>query len=71
MKVSFLDIDHTFKQHVRQLVEEILAPENLVVKQINGEEITAEKLFESFQRYTDIFRNGLNQFESSLQVSYT
>ena len=44
-----LDIDDDFKEHVEKFVSALLSSENLVVKKINGTEITGTALFEHFK----------------------
>lgn len=56
-KFVFLEIDPDFTEQLKSLVPLILSPENLVVKQIDGKEITAKELAYYFELYTTLF-NG-------------
>lgn len=51
------DISFEFVKHVKQLVPAIFAPENLIVKTINGQKIRARDLVEYLQAYAAVF-NG-------------
>ena len=44
-----LDIEMDFKEQLKKLVPSLLAPENLVVKQIHGNKITGKELVEYFK----------------------
>ncbi|KAK3739927.1 hypothetical protein QZH41_015972, partial [Actinostola sp. cb2023] len=50
------DIDDEFKDQLQQLIPLLLAPENLVLKGINGEEVTCRGLLEYFKAYMKIFQ---------------
>ncbi|XP_037032671.1 atlastin-like [Bradysia coprophila] len=50
-------IDSKFIQSVKEIVPSIFAPENLVVKRINGQKIRASDLIAYLEEYTKIF-NG-------------
>ncbi|KAK8760956.1 hypothetical protein V5799_027777 [Amblyomma americanum] len=66
-----MDIDDKFKQKVKELVPWLLAPENLVVKQINGQKVTCQEFLNYFRIYARTFQAGtLPPPESLLQVSY-
>lgn len=54
---SIRDIDPLFVEYMKILAPGILAPENLVVKKINGERVKANELIEYIQRYMNEF-NG-------------
>ncbi|XP_077494282.1 atlastin-1-like [Amblyomma americanum] len=47
------DIDDKFKQKVKELVPWLLAPENLVVKQINGHKVTCQEFLNYFRNVPD------------------
>lgn len=51
------NIDPEFGQYVKVLAISILAPENLVVKEINGQKLKARDLVYYMQTYNDLF-NG-------------
>lgn len=48
-------IDAEFLTYVNQLVPEICAPKNLVIKKINGRNVRARNLVQYFKDYLDIF----------------
>jgi atlastin len=50
------DIDAEFKESLKDLAPMFLAPENLVVKEINGTPITCRGLVECFKSYMKIFK---------------
>lgn len=51
-------IDEHFLRYVEQLAPEIFAPENLIVKKINGKPVRARDLMQFFQIYIKIFNGG-------------
>ncbi|EDO43003.1 predicted protein [Nematostella vectensis] len=51
-----VDIDDEFKENLRKLIPSLLAPENLELKGINGEEVTCRGLLEYFKAYMKIFQ---------------
>lgn len=50
-------IDPDFVKYVKELVSGLLAPENLVVKKVNGQKVRARDLVEYLRAYVDVF-NG-------------
>lgn len=50
------DITSEFKEHLRSLVVMLLSPENLVVKQINGQKVRACDLIQYFKSYMAIYK---------------
>lgn len=50
------DVDNDFKNLLRSLVPELLAPENLVVKKVGGRCLTCADFLEYVEQYVDIFR---------------
>lgn len=50
-------IDINFKKYVKKLAPSILAPENLIVKRMNGQEVQVRDLLMYFQNYINEF-NG-------------
>lgn len=48
------DIDPLFIEYTKMLVPGILAPENLVVKTINGERVKAAELVQYIERYMNV-----------------
>lgn len=50
------DIEPDFRQQLRQLVKNVLSPENLVVKEINGTKVTCGELVEYFKAYIKIYQ---------------
>ena len=64
-----VDIDDEFKQYLREFIPEILSPENLLVKNINGSDVTCMGLLEYFKSYVKIYQGGeLPEPKSMLQV---
>lgn len=53
--LTLRDIDPEFIQYVKELVPTIFAPENLLVKKINGSKVKAGDLIQYLQTYMDIF----------------
>ena len=47
--ILLADIEADFKEYLQFLVPRLLAPENLVVKQIHGNKITGKELVEYFK----------------------
>ncbi|XP_011791422.1 PREDICTED: atlastin-2 [Colobus angolensis palliatus] len=54
--LCFLDIDEDFKRELRNLVPLLLAPENLVEKEISGSKVTCRDLVEYFKAYIKIYQ---------------
>lgn len=52
------DMEKDFATHLGNLVPSLLAPENLVVKEINGKAITCQQLVEYIKAYVDVFNGG-------------
>ncbi|XP_074188005.1 atlastin-2 isoform X4 [Rhinolophus sinicus] len=50
------DIDEDFKRELRNLVPLLLAPENLVEKEISGSKVTCRDLVEYFKAYIKIYQ---------------
>ncbi|XP_064489554.1 atlastin-2-like [Ornithodoros turicata] len=50
------DIEKDFKDQLKVLVPSLLAPDNLLVKEINGREVTCQELLEYFKAYVNIFK---------------
>ncbi|XP_002730796.1 atlastin-2-like [Saccoglossus kowalevskii] len=64
------DIDDDFKSQLKELVPLLLSPSNLVVKQINGTEVTARALVEYFKAYIQIYQGDeLPEPKSMLQAT--
>lgn len=49
VKCMFADIDDEFKKELQNLVPLLLAPENLVEKEIGGAKVTCKDLLEYFK----------------------
>jgi len=63
-------IDEDFQDYLKQLIPRLLAPENLVVKSINGSDITCLTLLQYFKAYIKIFQGGeLPEPKSMLQAT--
>uniref|UniRef100_A0A182YAR7 Uncharacterized protein n=1 Tax=Anopheles stephensi TaxID=30069 RepID=A0A182YAR7_ANOST len=52
------DITPEFKQSLRELVPMLLAPENLIVKEINGQRVKARDLVQYFKSYMAIYKGN-------------
>lgn len=63
------EIDKNFIKYVKELVPSLLAPENLIVKKINGQKVRARDLINCLEQYVDIFQGDeLPQPETILVV---
>lgn len=63
-------ISEEFRAKLQELIPFILAPENLLVKEINGKKITCEVLMTLFKAYADKFQgNNLPEPASMLQAT--
>uniref|UniRef100_A0A8C8VP82 Atlastin GTPase 2 n=1 Tax=Pelusios castaneus TaxID=367368 RepID=A0A8C8VP82_9SAUR len=64
------DIDEDFKRELRNLVPLLLAPENLVEKEIGGSKVTCRDLVEYFKAYIKIYQGeALPHPKSMLQAT--
>lgn len=64
------DIDAGFKQSLRALVPMLLAPENLIVKQIGGQKVRVREMIQYFKSYIAIYQgNELPEPKSMLQAT--
>ena len=54
-KGALKDITNDFKEYIQKLTPLLLAPENLKIKQINGEMVTCSALVEYFRSYIKIY----------------
>ncbi|KAH7940184.1 hypothetical protein HPB52_022099 [Rhipicephalus sanguineus] len=52
------EIDEDFKKQLQDLVPSLLAPDNLTVKKINGEELTCGEFHIYMKAYVDVFNGG-------------
>uniref|UniRef100_A0AAG5CQ62 GB1/RHD3-type G domain-containing protein n=1 Tax=Anopheles atroparvus TaxID=41427 RepID=A0AAG5CQ62_ANOAO len=52
------DITDEFKKSLRELVPMLLAPENLIVKEINGQRVKARDLVQYFKSYMAIYKGN-------------
>ncbi|GAB6021766.1 hypothetical protein CHUAL_004344 [Chamberlinius hualienensis] len=65
-----IDIESDFKKQLKDLVPLLLAPENLVVKEINGNKISSRELLEYFKAYIKIYQGDeLPEPKSMLQAT--
>ncbi|XP_074599936.1 atlastin GTPase [Brevipalpus obovatus] len=64
------DIDPEFVQNMEQLMYQLLAPDNIVVKQVSGRDLTGAQLLEYFIVYTAGF-NGENIPEPTTMLEAT
>lgn len=68
---TFSDLRPEFKKTLLELIPLILAPENLLPKQIDGETIKARDLYHFFKTYVEVFNsNELPQPQSIMRVRY-
>ena len=66
------EIENDFKKCLSQLVPMLLAPENLIIKQISGQKVKAKELVQYFKTYTNMYKgNELPEPKSMLMVSIT
>lgn len=64
------DIDDEFKSHLQKLVPLLLAPENLVQKEIGGQKVKVKELVQYFKCYMNLFSgDDLPEPKSMLVVS--
>lgn len=54
-KGNLNQLDHDFVKSLKELVPSLLAPENLIVKEINGQKMKVRDLMTHLQMYVDIF----------------
>ncbi|XP_055679839.1 atlastin isoform X2 [Lutzomyia longipalpis] len=52
------DITDEFKDSLKELLPQILAPENLVIKEINGQRVRARELIQYFVSYMNIYKGS-------------
>ncbi|KAL1421940.1 hypothetical protein MTO96_003932 [Rhipicephalus appendiculatus] len=65
------DINEEFRQKLQELVPSVLAPENLLVKQVNGKNLLGEHLMTFFRTYVEVFKGSdLPEPGSILLVSH-
>lgn len=62
---SLSDINDGFKKQLQELVPSLLAPDKLLVKQINGETVTCQQLLNYFELYANKVLEDERQEESS------
>ena len=66
----YLDIESEFKKYLQILVPGLLAPPNLVVKEISGQKVKAKELLQYFKSYIEIYKGDeLPEPKSMLVVS--
>lgn len=64
------DITKEFKDSLRELVPMLLSPENLIIKEINGQKVKARDLIQYFQSYMLIYKgNDLPEPKSMLEAT--
>jgi hypothetical protein len=63
------DIESEFKKQLAILVPKVLAPKNLVVKEISGQKVKAKELVQYFKSYIQIYKGSeLPEPKSMLEV---
>lgn len=66
----YIEIESEFKTCLHEFVPMLLAPENLVLKKINGHKVKARDLVQYFKSYISIYKgNELPEPKSMLVVS--
>ncbi|XP_057314981.1 atlastin-2-like isoform X2 [Hydractinia symbiolongicarpus] len=69
-KGKLSDIDDEFKEYLGKLIPRLLSPKNLLIKSINGSDVTCRGLVEYFKAYIKIFQGGeLPEPKSMLQAT--
>ncbi|XP_064603962.1 atlastin-2-like isoform X2 [Liolophura sinensis] len=64
------DIEQDFKTELRFLVPHLLSPKHVIVKEINGQEVTCQELVEYFKAYVNIYQGEeLPEPKSMLQAT--
>lgn len=66
--MNFIDIDEDFKNELRNLVPLLLAPENLVEKEISGSKVTCRDLVEYFKVSKLILIISVNSLKDSILI---
>lgn len=65
-----LEIEAEFKKQLKNFVPRLLSPHGLVLKEVNGQRVTARELMEYFRAYINIFQGeDLPEPKSMLLVS--
>ena len=62
-----IDIDEEFKDYLRDLTPSVLSSENLVVKSLNGGEVTCRGLLEYFKVIVTLYLQS--KFNNKLKFS--
>lgn len=66
----FADIETNFIENLKVLIPLLLAPENLIVKEIGGQRVKAKELVQYFKSYMKIYNsNELPEPKTMLVVS--
>ncbi|KAL1479456.1 hypothetical protein MTO96_051823 [Rhipicephalus appendiculatus] len=52
------DIKEEFREKLIELVPSVLAPENLLVKQVNGKKLSCQHLMNFFRTYVEVFKGS-------------
>ncbi|MCL4124161.1 UNVERIFIED_CONTAM: hypothetical protein GTU68_027468, partial [Idotea baltica] len=52
------DIEAEFVNHLRVLVPRLLAPDNLVKKEIGGQEVRCKDLIQFFKLFMEVFKDN-------------
>ncbi|XP_037272406.2 atlastin-2 [Rhipicephalus microplus] len=63
------DIKEPFRENLAQLVPALLAPENLLVKEINGRKLSCQELMIFFKAYIDVFKGGSLPMPTSMLLA--
>lgn len=66
--MNFTDIDEDFKNELRNLIPLLLAPENLVEKEISGSKVTCRDLVEYFKVSKLILIISVNSLKDNILI---
>lgn len=61
-------INQKFKEKMENIVTQVLTPENIVIKEINGEQIRAKDLSHFLKKFTDVVVNNITAPTSLVEV---
>lgn len=74
IKISSVDMRPEFVNSLKQFVPLILDPENIVLKEVHGNNVKARELLNYFAAYTDVFQEGgmpnvMSMMQATTEVS--
>ncbi|CAL4117220.1 unnamed protein product, partial [Meganyctiphanes norvegica] len=62
------DLIDSFKIHLKDFVEQLLSPHKLVIKKMNGLEVTSGQLYNHIREYAEENYKDINTFESGTML---